>query len=194
MSNREDWLQAAAEALRLDLFRLRLPMLEVPPVHVSVGWPSRGGTSTKKRVVGQCWRAETSADGVPHIFISPMEGDALEVLSTLTHEMIHALHPDAGHKGEFVATAKEIGFTAPWTSTPMGEDLIPVLTKIVETLGEYPHSALTPTTAVQKPQTTRMLKVVAEDCCGYTVRTTRKWLEEGTPKCPHGEDMIEEVK
>lgn len=192
--NREEWLSNAVEALRGDLFRLRLPMLTVPPVHVSVGWPSRGGTSTKKRTIGQCWRAETSADGVPHIFISPMLGDGVKVLDVLVHEMIHAIHPDAGHKGEFVSTAKEVGLTRPWTATTAGDDLIPVLTKILETLGEYPHSALTPTTPTQKPQTTRMLKVVAEDCCGYVVRTTRKWLEEGTPKCPHGEDMMEEIK
>lgn len=193
MTNREEWLQRAVEELNGELFRLRLPMLTVPPVHVSVGWPSRGGTSTKKRVVGQCWRAETSADGVPHIFITPMEADAIEVLSTIVHEMIHAIHPDAKHKGEFITTAKELGFTSPWTSTPIGEDLMPVLSKVADTLGPYPHSALTPTAAVEKPQSTRMLKILCPDC-GYTLRTTKKWVEVGLPTCPCGGEMEQEIK
>lgn len=29
-------------------------------------------------------------------------------------------------------------------------------------------------------------------CCGYTVRTTRKWLDQGYPLCPHGPPMHEE--
>jgi hypothetical protein len=34
-------------------------------------------------------------------------------------------------------------------------------------------------------QGTRMIKLTAAACCGYTVRTTRKWLDEqGEPLCP----------
>jgi hypothetical protein len=34
-----------------------------------------------------------------------------------------------------------------------------------------------------KKQSTRMVKCECPDC-GYIVRTTRKWLEEGAPICP----------
>ena len=34
--------------------------------------------------------------------------------------------------------------------------------------------------------------MTAAGCCGYTVRTTRKWLDEGHPLCPHGQPVHEE--
>jgi len=37
-----------------------------------------------------------------------------------------------------------------------------------------------------------MIKLTAA-CCGYTVRTTRKWADQGYyPLCPHGQPMHEE--
>jgi hypothetical protein len=39
-------------------------------------------------------------------------------------------------------------------------------------------------------QGTRMLKVECPDC-GYTLRTTRKWLDTGLPSCPAGNEMQE---
>ena len=38
-----------------------------------------------------------------------------------------------------------------------------------------------------------MIKLAAVTCCGYTVRTTRKWLDQGYPLCPHGQPMHEGV-
>ena len=33
-----------------------------------------------------------------------------------------------------------------------------------------------------------MIKLTAA-CCGYTVRTTRKWLDQGYPLCPYSQPM-----
>lgn len=42
----------------------------------------------------------------------------------------------------------------------------------------------------KKKQGTRLIKLMAASCCGYVVRTTRKWLDEqGLPVCPHGNRM-----
>jgi hypothetical protein len=41
-------------------------------------------------------------------------------------------------------------------------------------------------------QGTRMIKLTAAGYCGYTVRTTRKWLDEGYPLCPNGQPMHED--
>ena len=42
-----------------------------------------------------------------------------------------------------------------------------------------------------KKQTTRLIKVFCPDPgCGYTVRTTAKWLAVGTPTCVCGEEMV----
>jgi hypothetical protein len=35
-----------------------------------------------------------------------------------------------------------------------------------------------------------MIKLTAA-YCGYTVRTTRRWLDQGHPQCPHGQPMRE---
>jgi hypothetical protein len=58
----------------------------------------------------------------------------------------------------------------------------------VAELGPYPHAALKPGTRIGK-QGTRMLKLICP-IHGYTLRTTRKWLEElGFPSCPCGSEM-----
>lgn len=181
--NREEWLNEAVKALA-PTFKQRTG-LGLPDVHVSVGFPSRGGTSTKKRVIGQCW--PTQEHGA-QIFISPMLEDSFDVLATLVHELVHALHPDSGHRGDFVTTSKSMGLVKPWTATSAGEDLEPVLTRLIEDLGEFPHRKIEPGTPKLKPQTTRQRKTECPEC-GYVARITRKWLDIGVPTCPCGTEM-----
>lgn len=187
---REEWLHNAVG--KASILLRDLAEVEVPEVRVSAGWPSKGGTSLKKRVIGQCWKAEASEDGVAQIFISPMLDDGLIVLATLVHELIHAVHPTAKHQGDFIKTAKAVGLTPKWTATSAGEELTAALTAIGDELGPYPHSKITPIVQ-EKVQTTRMLKVVCPNC-EYVVRTTQKWLDKGNPSCPDGDEMFEEVK
>jgi hypothetical protein len=183
---REEWLDLAVPEVSA-LLKDRADVV-VPQVRVSTGWPSKGGTSTKKRTIGECWKAEVSGDGVPQIFISPVLDDPIQILGVLVHELIHAIHPTAKHQGDFIKTAKAVGLTPKWTATGVDAELLaPALKEIADELGEYPHSKLTP--SIQRPvQTTRMLKLEAMDC-GYIVRTTQKWIDEGMPLCPHGEEM-----
>src|SRR5690606_40933556 len=86
--NREDWLQRATLELRDRFTAAEFPLPE--KLHLSVGFPAKGGLGARKRVVGQCWPGTVSADGVHHIFISPLLGDAVEVLAVLVHELVHA--------------------------------------------------------------------------------------------------------
>lgn len=187
---REEWLHNAVE--KVSALLSERASVTVPEVRVSTGWPSKGGTSLKKRVIGQCWKSEASEDKVAQIFISPMLDDAIIVLATLTHELIHAVHPEAKHQGNFITTAKAVGLTPKWTATNAGEELTELLKVVSAELGEYPHSKITPIMQ-EKVQTTRMLKVVCPEC-DYTVRTTAKWLDVGNPRCPEGDEMFEEVK
>lgn len=187
---REEWLHNAVG--KVSALLEERAEVSVPEVRVSTGWPSKGGTSMVKRRIGECWKAEASEDGVPQIFISPMLEEPVKVLATLVHELIHAVHPEAEHKGLFIKTGKAVGLEPKWTATSAGEELTALLIVVSEELGPYPHVKLTPGIK-QKPQTTRMLKVICETC-GYTVRTTQKWLDIGMPSCPDGDEMIEEVK
>lgn len=181
--NREAWLQKAVEELE-SLFPG-----PVPDVHVSVGWPSSGGLSTKRRTIGQCWSAECSEDGVPHIYISPVLGEPTDVLATLLHEMVHAtVGADVGHKGEFVKLARQVGLEKPWTATVAGAELHAQLENIADDLPEYPHKKLSPADKKRKVGGTRMLKLTCRED-GYSVRTTKKWIEVGLPVCPCGKEL-----
>ena len=187
--NRETWLAKASDKLCKQF------IFEDLDVHVSVGWPSRGGLSTKKRVIGQCWKPETSKDGKSHIFISPMLEDAEMVLATLLHELIHAWDRcESGHKGSFIELAKKSGLERPWTATTPGEELLLKLKALIEELGPYPHVRLEPTMVEKKVQTTRQLKVVCPSTeCGCVVRMTRTWIDKGLPTCYCGVRMVEDA-
>jgi hypothetical protein len=209
-TTREAWLHAA-----IDVFRPRFEAIGMAlpeRIHVSVGF-GYGAKVESKIILGQTWARCTSEDGVNHLFISPREGDPAAILVTLLHELIHVADDCAsGHKGAFAEAATRLGFCGPMTATPPSVDLAAELITIAEALGPFPHAALNPT-AVPVPvpvppggeagpavpthsgpgkQGTRMIKLTAAGCCGYTVRTTRKWLDEGLPKCPHGTDMTED--
>jgi len=184
MNTREEWLVAAADLLRVHIEAQA--GRELPPVSVTCGWPSTGGTARTRRVIGQCWDADCSADGKHAIFISPVLEAAGEMgaLATLTHELVHALvGVEAKHKGPFAKAARAVGLLGKPTATTAGPTLQDLFATIQGKLGEYPHGALTPKQK-EKPQGTRMLKM---ECgtCGYVARTTKKWLEAAGPlRCP----------
>ena len=183
---REEWLVAAVKHLS-EHFRDTVGQ-DLPSVRVSVGWPG-GRRKGKGTVAGQCWASKAAADGVSQVFISPTLGDAATVLHILVHELVHALDDCAsGHRGNFVRWGKAVGLVAPWTATTPGDPLREHLAAIADALGDYPHAALNPGLSGVKKQGTRMLKVECP-CCGYTCRTTAKWIEAGLPSCPFGTEM-----
>ena len=188
MTNREAWLINAVEAMTPWITELDL---EVPPMRVSVGWP---GGRAPRTTVGQCWPTTTTEDGIAQIFMSPVRGkdSTVDVLGTLLHEMVHAVDDcENAHNKGFIAIARPLGFAAKWTSSSnRTEELTERLTGLAERLGEFPSAAIVGGKAADTPktQTTRMLKLEAA-CCGYTVRTTKKWIEQGMPSCPCGTEM-----
>lgn len=178
--NREAWLQKATTSIRKAVFAPK--GLTVPPVHVSVGFPSRKALSLTQRVVGQCWAGDASADGSAQIFITPLLGEA-EALDTLVHEMLHAFTPADQHGGMFKQLMPVIGLEGKPTTASANAVLKATLVDIAGKLGPYPHSILTATDKL-KTQTTRLLKVSCP-FCGYVARVTSKWLDgAGAPICP----------
>jgi len=189
--NREQWLNVLVEKLG--------PMfatggMTIPPVHVSTGFPSTGGTKLSgSKTIGQCWKGEASADGRPQIFISPLLDDSVQVAAVVVHELIHAVHPDAKHGKVFREAMGQVGLVGKATHTTEGPELKERLHEILSEIGAYPHPKLTPALSGIKKQTTRMLKVVCPKC-KYQVRTTRAWLDRGLPSCPDGDKMEEAQK
>jgi hypothetical protein len=204
---REAWLHLAIEAFRPRFVEIGLPLPE--KLHVSIGF-GYGSRAESKKILGQCWARRASADGVNHIFLGPQEGDPAGMLVSLLHELIHAADDcSSGHRGRFAEAATRLGFEGPMTSTPPSLALSAEVILLAEALGPFPHGQLTVDAAKLVPvpagetdspepgkihsgpskQGTRMIKLTASGCCGYSVRTTQKWLDEGLPQCPHGQQM-----
>ena len=182
---REQWL-----IILVDIFRDSFRELGAPlPVRVKVscGWPSHGARSKKSlSVAGECWSTQLSSGGFTEIFVSPMIDDSIQAGAVLVHELVHAgVGLEAGHKGEFSRVAVGIGLIGPMRSTKPSPELTGRLQTIINDIGSYPHASLSPMTNGRKKQGTRMLKVICPEC-GYTVRTTAKWIEAGLPTCPCG--------
>lgn len=183
VNTREAWLERAVDKFRDGLFREQ--GAEIPSVRVSVGFPSRSKTA-----IGQCWRAEAASDKRPQVFVSPIIDDGSRALDVLVHELVHAVLPDAKHGAEFKRLATAVGLEGKMTATTASDRLKIRLNAVVAEIGPYPHAALNPGLSGVKKQGTRLNKAVC-DACGYTVRVTRKWLDDvGAPICPcSGEAM-----
>lgn len=184
---REQWLQAAVEIFKPWFDKREFAYPEKLRVACSLG--SHG---IKGKSIGQCWSTICSADSACEIMISPVLDDPSRVLDVLLHELCHAvLGLEEGHGPNFRALATDLGMTGKMTATIASPELVEELKPIIVQLGAYPHAALS-AFAQPKKQTTRLIKLVcpSEDC-GYTVRTTKKWLEVGFPTCPCGECMVD---
>lgn len=177
---REAWLIGAIEALAV-LWEDFTEDVSIPEIRVSVGFP---GSKARVRI-GECWPGESTEDGVTAIFISPILSDPIQVLATLTHEIVHAiLGKGKGHRKEFIALAKHAGLLPKWTATTPSSALKERLEAILADLGAWPHSALNAQAVAANKQSTRMLLVKCPES-DYKVRMTAKWIEDvGTPICP----------
>jgi len=182
--NREDWLTRCAMILNEEMFK---PSgYDVPQkVRYATSLPSHRAFGAKSSVIGQCFPPALSTDGHVEIFISPTIDDQRLVVGTLLHEMVHAVVGcEEGHNKVFKRCALEVGLEGKMTATTLGDNAWKYLEPIVtERIGAYPHARITkPST--KKKQSTRMIKA---ECLGtgYTVRLSRKWIDEyGQPKCP----------
>jgi hypothetical protein len=180
-ANRETYLENAV-SLFVDLFVTKGKQARVPAVRVSCGFP--GGRGSKK-VLGACWDANAAKDSKANIFISPLIDDTHLVLATLCHELVHAcVGHDEGHGPRFRQLAQDIGLRGKMTATYPNGDLTAFIDGIIAQIGQYPHAKLSLTDNPVKKQTTRLIKCVCK-ASGYTVRTTRQWIDKyGAPISP----------
>lgn len=179
IQNREHWLHAFASeaAPRFEAEGAPLPQ----KLRISVGWPSRGGTGARRPVIGECWYPEASTDGHTEIFISPTHASERDAASTLTHELVHAAQPDAGHGPAFKRLGKALGLEGKPTEMQGGPDWERWALPILERLGPMPAARLNPSS--RPKQSTRLLKVVCRRC-GFTFRASSKWTEGKVMVCP----------
>jgi len=160
----------------------------VPRVRVSCAVPA---TSLRGSAVGQCWPTSRSADQVNEIFISPVHQDPVEVLDTLTHELVHAVD-DCQHRHgkEFKTIALAVGLEGKMRQASAGPKLKARLQQIsgilIAELGPYPHAKLSVGGAMYESAR----KPARAECprCRFKVSMLRNHLKIGPPICP--KDMV----
>ena len=125
--------------------------------------------------------------------MTPAIEDDLQVMAVLAHELVHqVVGTDKKHRGDFIRVAKAIGLQKPWRSTTATPELETRLKVIAEKLGKYPHYAIL--TSEHKQQGVPLIKIACPEC-GYTLRTTRMWIDRysnlPTCPCPDHAEMVE---
>lgn len=183
---REEWLTALVNHMRPAFKKKGFPLPE--HIRVGCGWPSSRALSTTRRTLGEYWHPDASRDQkAANVVISLALDDREEVAGTVVHELAHAATPGAGHKGPFVECIRAMGLLGkPTEAATPDRQLAESFSVFFKRAGVYPHVAVDG--SKRKKQGTRLIKLQCPDPdCGYTVRTTQKWIDLGYPVCPCGE-------
>jgi hypothetical protein len=178
---RQLWLRGAVDLLsrKFDGVGYHVPEL----LRIAPGWP-KGATGRKGTTdaIGQHFPPKMSKDGYHECFISPVCEGENTIVAVTAHELAHAICLGDGHGKVFRRCATAVGLTGPMRSTvPTDEFEEWVRWEVLPRLGPYPAAPI----ELQPPKERgRSLKCSCE-VCGYTVRTTQKWLDAaGPPICP----------
>ncbi len=192
---REAWLNYVAHRMAPMFEKLAAPLPE--RLRIAIGFTSTGRRSKR---IGECWDNQCSEDRYFEIFIRPDLGESkdlmpMTVAAILGHELVHAaVGIPAGHGKEFRRVAKGIGLAGRMAATTAGPEFERTIGPILEAAGPLPHGRLHLTDGASSHSSRRkrphsgQIKCACSDC-GYTVHTTRRWLDlAGPPLCPkHGQ-------
>jgi hypothetical protein len=182
MMTREQWLTESIMILVKEKFK---PAgYKFNKIRVSVGFPYSG-----KKAIGEWWPPKTSTDNHASIFIHPGQGNPIDVLGVLVHELCHdaCFHEDprAGHGKVFRKCATMMGLEGKMRATVPSKELVKYLEGIVKRVGDFPHAALKPgATPPRKKQTTRMVKMECPSCAYICRAALTKIIENGPVICP----------
>jgi hypothetical protein len=198
---REAWLNYVAQRMAPMFETLKAPL----PVQlrIAIGFTSSGRRS---RNIGECWDNQCSEDRHFEIFIRPDLSESkdlmpMQVATILGHELVHAaVGVSAGHGKAFRRVARGIGLTGQMAATTAGPEFEKAMRQIPEGAGPFPHGRLQAAVGAsshsnrREKKYSRQIKCACSNC-GYTVYTTRKWLElAGAPLCPkHGQMDTEKM-
>lgn len=178
---REEWLHRFTNTFARPLFA-RAGYTVPHQLSLSMGFPSKG---KRGKAIGECWSSKAVDGSVHAIIIRSTLSDGARIADVLLHEIVHAtVGVDKKHGACFKACALAIGLEGKMRATVAGEELASKIAAWIDAHGNIPHNAIkADAKTTSKKQTTRMIKVSCPEC-GYTCRTTRKWIDKGTPLCP----------
>jgi hypothetical protein len=185
-TTRESWLAAAVALVRprVETFAgARRPAR----IRIACGFPS---TFTRSGTLAECWADTESADSTFEVLISPTLADPASVLAQVLGAIAHtapgAMSPTSN---AYATLAIDLGLCPAgdsWRQVQGSEDFAQTYAQALQYLGAYPHAAIL--TGSKKTQTTRMLKLTCP-LCGYTIRTSGKWIATGLPVCHDGTEF-----
>ncbi len=183
-ATREAWLQDAAAELS--------PLITAasnctPPknLRVACGFPS---TFRRSGALGETFAPKDSADGATEILISPTLSDPGEVLAVLARQLMLTVASGAALSRAFASA----GITPGKPNAVPAIALCPTIPDLAASLGDYPHAELSLADRPKAP--TRLLKGLCPSC-GYTIRLSLKWAQQGMPTCHCGDtiNLVEEA-
>ena len=213
--NRETWLNNLADLMKPRYVELGYPL---PKFRVSIGFTSggQGSRANAECWSDKCSADATFEVLIRPDQDDPVMVAAL-LVHELNHA---AVGFKEGHTGKFALIMKAFGMTRPFTSTVPTDVFREWVKPLLEQVGPLPHARLNwaprgvpkglfiiggkkgkaaPAPAPLEPggdnstgpkkQATRMIKVACPEC-GYTARTTQKWLDVGPPRCPQHDAMV----
>ncbi len=192
---REAWLHHVAQRMAPMFEKLGAPLPE--QLRIAIGFTSSGRRS---RNIGECWDNQCSEDRHFEIFIRPDLSESkdllpMQVAAILGHELVHAaIGVAARHGRAFRRVARGIGLVGQMAAATAGPEFEKAMRPILEGAGPLPHGRLQPAVGAsshssrRKKQHSGQIKCACSTC-GYTVRTTLRWLDfAGAPLCPkHGQ-------
>lgn len=187
-TTREGWLVEAIGLLDKEFFTSRGHKVPAK-LQAACGWPK-----ASRRAIGQCWSPQSSADETTQMYISPTVDGPVKVLDVLLHEMVHAVVGcEHGHKGPFRKLAKEIGFSGKMTATyaEEGSALEALLVGMADSLGPYPHAAMTKKDSA-RAYPYKWVRLMSINDNSYTLSMSPRHLEKsGRPADPWGDEMVD---
>ncbi len=191
--SREEWLRHGVEKIDRDMFGGELNLQE-KQFQIACGW-----TSSKKALGETLFPYEGEDVQLDDFFpitihINCTIKDPVEMLEVLVHECIHAFYGIHGHKKDFGAIAKRVGFEKPYRENHPGEDLkdkcLNVYQELINEYGEFPGKPI----VIHKERKEGKKNSIVLFCpsCGYEVRVTKKMFEKYEnqfPTCVCGTKM-----
>lgn len=138
----EVWLVQAMEYMRP---RFEALGHSIPPVNINVGFGSAGfRPGTKYPALGWCYSRSMSAEWINEIYITPVRFDSMTVLSTLAHELVHAIDDCKSiHGAAFKKISKDLKLTdCPEVSLSDFRETIDFHRRVLQKIGRYPRGGI----------------------------------------------------
>lgn len=175
-ATREAWLQDAAGELAHLILAASGQSLPAT-LRVACGFPS---TFRRSGALGETFAPKDSADGATEILISPTLSEPWQVLAVLARQLLLSVASGAA----FSRACAAAGITPGKPCEVPTVINCSTITDLASALGEYPHAELSLADRPKAP--TRLLKGLCPSC-GYTIRLSAKWAQQGMPTCPCGD-------